>query len=494
MHKLITHLYFLSISALLLNPLSVEAQTEHLTKTMTPVEEHRKELNAAKLRANEGDPNSQFEVALLFTNNRLVRPDHEQAVYWYRQAASQGHLLAHYNLGHQYLNGLGVTQSTETAVQWWLKAARLGHPLSQYNVARAYYLGIGLRSDLTKAKYWFQKAAENKEPKSIEILNKLQWDTPKPKQVVAVAASDTKSTIVTQAPTLSTNDENTPSNPKAEAEPVSSASFTPDLSDAPIALYTNPSIQSFLIFTIDDRSNLEIVSSTDQWVNVRYKNGIPAWVHQDLVSVSGSQATLIASSVNARAVPLIVRGNIIGRLNKGDKVEVISQLKEWFRITSPASFTAWVKTADFKKTTSSQTANASLPQQAETTISVKDKDNTLADNPNDWLFKQKPEHFTLQLASIDNTEGVNQFISNSGLENDTNLHKFTSNKNDITWIYFLYNSYPSKANAEQAQKNVNIKGSWIRSIGRIQQNRCITWKKQIPAPKELNIYCTPPAN
>jgi len=94
-------------------------------------------------------------------------------VYWYKQAARQGHALAQYNLGHQYLTGIGVKRSESDAMKWWLKAALQDHPLAQFNVGRGYYLGIGLSEDQSQSKYWFKRAAQNQEPKSIEILEQL---------------------------------------------------------------------------------------------------------------------------------------------------------------------------------------------------------------------------------------------------------------------------------------------------------------------------------
>jgi len=86
------------------------AQTEYTISSNNPnlEAEYRAELDKWMLRAYEGDRDAQFKVGVLFTNDQFNEPDYEQAVYWYKQAARQEHVLAQYNLGHQYLTGVGV--------------------------------------------------------------------------------------------------------------------------------------------------------------------------------------------------------------------------------------------------------------------------------------------------------------------------------------------------------------------------------------------------
>lgn len=138
---------------------------------------HHQELNKWMLRAYEGDVEAQFSTAILFTNTQASKPDYSQAVYWYTQAAKQGHILAQYNLGHLYLTGTGVEQNNLKAIHWWQKAGAQEHALAQFNLGRAYYLGIGVTPDPRKARDWLERAANNKEPKSIEILQTLGWTT-----------------------------------------------------------------------------------------------------------------------------------------------------------------------------------------------------------------------------------------------------------------------------------------------------------------------------
>jgi TPR repeat protein len=51
--------------------------------------------------------------------------DYEQAVYWWKKAAEQGHAQAQNNLGGCYAQGLGVAQDYTQAVYWYTRAAEL---------------------------------------------------------------------------------------------------------------------------------------------------------------------------------------------------------------------------------------------------------------------------------------------------------------------------------------------------------------------------------
>ena len=52
------------------------------------------------LKAKQGDPDAQFALGeRYFYRNRDVSQDDEQAVYWYRKAAEQGHANAQFALG-----------------------------------------------------------------------------------------------------------------------------------------------------------------------------------------------------------------------------------------------------------------------------------------------------------------------------------------------------------------------------------------------------------
>lgn len=475
--------------------------------------DYQSELDKWMLQAYEGDRDAQFKVGALFTNDQFQSADMEQAVYWYKQAARQGHAMAQYNLGHQYLTGVGVKRDEDEAMKWWLKAAEQEHPLAQFNVGRAYYLGIGLQEDHSQSKLWFQRAAKNNEPKSIDILSQLNWSTDDP--VIASSVISSKETPDPIDDTSAREALSPASEQKQEQEPVTAQkeqSAVPDNTpepkaanegvqalSKPIAVYTNPSKRAVLIAILDARDQLVVSDSGAQWTKVRNAEGLPVWVHQDFIRVTDDIGTIRGNAVNARSVPLITKGSIVGRLNDGEKLAVLDKRDKWFRAMSPNRFHAWVKTEDFQS--DRQTAVAATESAApaddstaseELETELKTDPQTVSDslNNNDWLFSQSADSYTLQLASFNEPAKIAEFQARKKFVNNSNLHGFTSVSKGKEWTYFAYGSYSSSDEAKQAREEIGQKLAWIRSFSKLQQNRCIAWKKQIPAPKELNKYCS----
>lgn len=474
--------------------------------------EYQEELDTWMLRAYEGDRDAQFKVGVLFTNEQFDRPDFEQAVYWYRQAARQSHVLAQYNLGHQYLSGVGIDKDDIKAMEWWLKAAQQGHALAQFNIGRAYYLGIGVNEDHTQSRDWFERAARNGEPKSIEILEQLGWAEQGQYKEQAAGAGAIGEGIVSNS-TVATDSTskiasgNTPpsttitneavaveSTPKAAPIVTPNAADSTDVVKSPIAIYTDPAVRSVLIAIIDQRRDLKLVEESGTWSSVTSRVGFPVWVHADFITLVDESAVVKGDSVNARSVPIVTNGTIVGRLNRNEQVTVVDKRKDWLRIMSPARFKAWVKTNDFNAASNLITPKlieTSTDQTAQNTASITPSvtDQPMSRNDNKWLFDQSPDSYTLQLASFDDTAKVAEFMSHSRFADNPALHRFTAQGKDIAWTYFLYGDYDDKQQAELAKQEIKQKRAWVRSFGRLQQNRCVAWKKQLPTPKELNTHC-----
>ncbi|MDO8546574.1 MAG: tetratricopeptide repeat protein [Nitrospirales bacterium] len=79
------------------------------------VGEYVKQLHAD---AEQGDPESQHRLGLMYYRGRGVPQDYVQALYWYRAAAEQGDADAQHNLGFMYSKGLGVAQDFVPAHMW----------------------------------------------------------------------------------------------------------------------------------------------------------------------------------------------------------------------------------------------------------------------------------------------------------------------------------------------------------------------------------------
>ena len=600
---------------ILVNEAHAQTAFEIKTNESNLKQEYRDELDKWMLLAYEGDTEAQFKVGVLFTNDQFSQPDFEQAVYWYKQAARQGHVLAQYNLGHQYLMGVGVRKNELTAMQWWQKAAESDHALAQFNIGRAYFLGIGFEKDQVLSKYWFKRAAYNKEPKSIDVLNELGWSddsiiASKPKKPKKPKTTDRKSPAKkpdnaevsksnqerikrgwktrNQATTpalssritpitneASNNTKIKPSNRQVSASskqnkntkqaakiklelpniakqnrPPTTRGKTKQLNSAlsstgnkssgnkskassktqpskkslsavksPIALFTNPQVRSVLIAIINDPNNLNVHSSNAQWSLVNSKIGFPVWVHEDFLRVNNNRAVITGQTVNARSVPIITNGTIVGSFNQGEKVKILTKRKEWYRVASPLRFKAWAKTDDLKLAKQAVIASKKQvvvkkyltkkihkPDVKSKTIKIDSKppvvdipiiarplaskSKSISSNDNVWLFSQAADSYTLQLASFDNQTKEQEFLANAKQIKRSKLHKFVVKGDGINWTYLLYGSYSTIKKAEKAKSKIKQKFSWPRTFGKIQQNRCVAWSNKKPTPKEYREYCS----
>lgn len=492
------------------------------SKPLSSKQAYQDEIARWMLLAYEGDRDAQFKVGVLFSNNQFNSADYEQAVYWYKQAARQGHALSQYNLGHQYLTGSGVKRSEQEAMKWWLKAAELDHPLAQFNVGRGYFLGIGLEENHTQSEYWFKRAANNNEPKSIEILEQLGWasagefsqdieadeqtklDSPETKKTVNAIEDDSPMAVSVETKPETSIAQSTPEatikepaiEEQQQSKPLQTQTSEPQT--RPIALYTNPNKRPVLISILDNRNELTVIKTSPNWARVKSAKGLPVWVHQNFINVRNKKGTIKGSNVNARSVPLITNGSIVGRLNKGETVSILDKKNQWYRVTSPTRFVAWVKSEDMFDSDNIASAEPvkkplvdSKPINKPTQKPVrKTAKKRFYESDNDWLFSQPPTNFTLQLVSFDDPDKVVAFQARDKFKNNPDLHLFTSTSKDINWTYFLYGSYQEYDQAKVARKKIKQNKAWIRNFEKIQQNRCLAWKKKIPTPKELNKYCS----
>ncbi len=126
--------------------------------------EHLPDLNAAKIQAENGNPEAENALGEIYAEGKQVKLDYGEAARWYRQAAEKGLAKAQYNLGVLLEIGQGVLRDESQAAEWYRKAAEQGHSGAQYNLAAMYGLGRGVRMDTAEALKWYHRAAEQGDP------------------------------------------------------------------------------------------------------------------------------------------------------------------------------------------------------------------------------------------------------------------------------------------------------------------------------------------
>ena len=83
-------------------------------------------LHDLRATAEQGDPEAQWGLGILYHNGEGVPQDNAQAVYWFRLAAEQGYRPALSALGSHYWSGRGVPRDYSKAYFWFQLAVAEG--------------------------------------------------------------------------------------------------------------------------------------------------------------------------------------------------------------------------------------------------------------------------------------------------------------------------------------------------------------------------------
>ena len=85
--------------------------------------------------------------------------DYQKALQILKPLAEQGNSQAQAMLGLMYDNGHGVNKDPTEALKWYLKAAEQGIPVVQHDVGVKYFQGIGVAQNYQEAAKWWEQAA-----------------------------------------------------------------------------------------------------------------------------------------------------------------------------------------------------------------------------------------------------------------------------------------------------------------------------------------------
>ena len=111
-------------------------------------------------KAEQGDPDSQFELALMYYyGNGGVFKNAEKSEKWALAAAEQGVVNAQVFLGEMYHYGDFLPQDDTSAFKWFNAAAEQGDDYAQWSLGNCYYFGAGVEQDYREAFKWYEMAA-----------------------------------------------------------------------------------------------------------------------------------------------------------------------------------------------------------------------------------------------------------------------------------------------------------------------------------------------
>src|SRR3989337_314459 len=121
------------IISLFITGLAIAGPFEDATKAYY-IGDYETAYRLIKPLAEQGLPEAQFNLGLMYDKGQGVPKDYAEAVKWYRKAAEQGFAEGQYNLGKIYYTGQGVLQDYAEAAKWYRKAAEQGNTSAQFNL------------------------------------------------------------------------------------------------------------------------------------------------------------------------------------------------------------------------------------------------------------------------------------------------------------------------------------------------------------------------
>lgn len=172
--------------------------------------EHTKSINILIPLAEEGHPEAQYYLGLVYSAPSLKAEQHTQAIKYLLLAANQNHAPAMFKIGLNYDEGIGVQLNPLTALDWYRKSEKVsrnnklnnltfttqpnfdtnptpfnkiltsieksanqGDAEAQFQLARVYDLGQEVTYSISQAFRWYKAAAENNHHHSQFLLGYL---------------------------------------------------------------------------------------------------------------------------------------------------------------------------------------------------------------------------------------------------------------------------------------------------------------------------------
>ena len=130
-------------------------------------------LDAARARADAGDPIAQFSLgAFLYYGSTRTAEGND----WIRKAALQQLAPAQQHLGQVYEFGFGVPADDRLALEWYRKAADNGSAPAARAVGEFYLKGRSLRADPAEAARWLKRAADGDDLRAQYQLGQMYFD------------------------------------------------------------------------------------------------------------------------------------------------------------------------------------------------------------------------------------------------------------------------------------------------------------------------------
>lgn len=136
--------------------------------------DHVNALRWYRLAAEDAYAPALFAIGR-FTDAGLggIKRSDTESLTWYRQAAAIGYPPAQTELGKKYLNGQGVKRNYQTALEWLNQAAELNYPDALFTLGYMYERGQGMKKDRATAVSWYRRAKDQGHAEATTRINRL---------------------------------------------------------------------------------------------------------------------------------------------------------------------------------------------------------------------------------------------------------------------------------------------------------------------------------
>jgi len=140
------------------------------------------DIPTLKKQAEQGDPDSQSKLGVMYSSGVGMKMDKKEAVKWYTKSAAQGDPVGMWNLAFMYIKGEGGLEKDYTKARNLFRySAELGFANAQYDLGIVLLDGVGGEPDKADAVKWFKKAAEQGNRDAKKILKELGEKEPSDK-------------------------------------------------------------------------------------------------------------------------------------------------------------------------------------------------------------------------------------------------------------------------------------------------------------------------
>ncbi len=125
---------------------------------------------------NKNSEDESFNIGISRLSYNSETGEVKQDLFWEKQNAESGDVVAMCNLGNAYLSGSDLEKNPQKAIYWFTKAAEEGESVAMFNLGLMYAKGFGVERDFEKAAAWMRRAQAAGDDDAARLVNQFEQD------------------------------------------------------------------------------------------------------------------------------------------------------------------------------------------------------------------------------------------------------------------------------------------------------------------------------